>query len=179
MNSKGQSKHRLISKAMRSSLGIICSTVTTLSSALLMTNTTQADPTPSPKVTKVQTSEAKSTTSDRPISDQTLSERDQILKKVQNFYADASDFKADFKQTYIYKIYGRKKYQRVGIFQKACENALDYEVPTQRVFVADGETLWVYEPEEAQVFKRTLSLHNSQLAPGSCVEMLNLIKHLI
>ena len=33
----------------------------------------------------------------------------------------------------------------------------DYEVPTPRLFIADGQVLWVYEPEEAQVFKRQLA----------------------
>jgi len=33
----------------------------------------------------------------------------------------------------------------------------DYAEPTPKVFVADGETLWVYEPNENQVFKRQLN----------------------
>ena len=32
----------------------------------------------------------------------------------------------------------------------------DYAEPTPKVFVADGKTLWVYEPTENQVFKRDL-----------------------
>ena len=158
MNSKGQSKHRLINRVMRSSIGIICSTIATLSSTLLMINTTHADPVRPSEVTQDQVSEVKPATALQAKSDQTLSKRDQILEKVQKFYAEASDFKADFKQTYTYKIYGRKKVSTGKVyFKKPAKMRWDYEMPTQRVFVADGKTLWVYEPEEAQVFKRALS----------------------
>ena len=32
----------------------------------------------------------------------------------------------------------------------------DYAEPDPQVFVADGETLWVYQPNEAQAFKQPL-----------------------
>ena len=86
----------------------------------------------------------------------------QLLDKVQSFYAGASDFQADFKQTYTYRIYGRKKVSTGRVyFKKPSKMRWDYEVPIKRIFVADGSHLWVYEPEEAQVFKRTLN--SSQL----------------
>jgi len=82
----------------------------------------------------------------------------QLLEKVQSFYAQASDFQADFKQTYTYHIYGRKKVSTGRVFfKKPSKMRWDYEAPIKRVFVADGATLWVYEPEEAQVFKRNLN----------------------
>lgn len=82
----------------------------------------------------------------------------QLLDKVQTFYAGASDFLADFKQTYTYHIYGRKKVSTGRVFfKKPSKMRWDYEAPIKRVFVADGSTLWVYEPEESQVFKRDLS----------------------
>lgn len=81
-----------------------------------------------------------------------------LLERVQSFYASAQDFKADFKQTYTYHVYGRKKVSTGRVFfKKPAKMRWDYETPSQRVFVADGKTLWVYEPEEAQVFKRDLS----------------------
>lgn len=85
-------------------------------------------------------------------------DQNEVVKKVQSFYADAQDFQADFKQVYTYKIYGRKKLSTGKVFfKKPARMRWDYEVPTPRVFIADGQTLWVYEPEEAQVFKRKLS----------------------
>ena len=81
-----------------------------------------------------------------------------LLERVQSFYAGASDFQANFKQTYTYRIYGRKKVSTGRVFfKKPAKMRWDYEIPIKRVFVADGSTLWVYEPEEAQVFKRTLN----------------------
>ena len=91
-------------------------------------------------------------------SNQTTQSQKDLLGKVQTFYASAKDFSAEFKQTYTYSIYGRKKISTGKVyFKKPSKMRWDYETPTQRVFVADGKTLWVYEPEEAQVFKRDLS----------------------
>ena len=82
----------------------------------------------------------------------------QLLDKVQMFYAGASDFLANFRQTYTYRIYGRKKVSTGRVFfKKPAKMRWDYEAPIKRVFVADGATLWVYEPEESQVFKRDLN----------------------
>ena len=83
---------------------------------------------------------------------------EKVVGGVQRFYADAQDFQADFHQTFTYKIYQRKK-QSTGkvFFKKPALMRWDYEVPHQRLFIADGATLWVYEPEEAQVFKRDLA----------------------
>ena len=93
-----------------------------------------------------------------PATDQTPDKPAQLLEKVQSFYAEASDFQAKFKQTYTYRIYGRKKVSNGRVFfKKPAKMRWDYEAPIKRVFVADGSTLWVYEPEEAQVFKRTLN----------------------
>ncbi|MBM4292819.1 MAG: outer membrane lipoprotein carrier protein LolA [Deltaproteobacteria bacterium] len=81
-----------------------------------------------------------------------------VLDGVQRFYADARDFKADFKQTFTYKIYQRKKVSTGEVFfKKPALMRWDYEAPSRRLFIADGGTLWVYEPEEAQVFKRDLA----------------------
>lgn len=80
-----------------------------------------------------------------------------ILQKVTKFYQDTQDFKADFIQTFSYKIYGKKKISSGKVyFKKKSKMLWHYEVPVQRLFISDGSILWVYEPEEAQVFKRSL-----------------------
>jgi outer membrane lipoprotein carrier protein len=89
----------------------------------------------------------------------------ELLKRVQRFYASARDFSADFRQTYTYHIYGRKKVSTGRVFfKKPAKMRWDYEIPTSRFFVADGQTLWVYEPDKAQVFKRTLSSNRLPIA---------------
>ena len=41
-------------------------------------------------------------------------------------------------------------------FKKKSKMLWHYEAPVQRLFISDGSILWVYEPEESQVFKRSL-----------------------
>jgi chaperone LolA len=81
-----------------------------------------------------------------------------IVNGIQKFYAQAQDFTAKFEQIYTYKIYGRKKKSQGQVFfKKPGKMRWDYKSPTPRLFIADGQTLWVYEPEAAQVFKRNLN----------------------
>ncbi len=90
--------------------------------------------------------------------EQITPELQKIIDGVQAYYANINDFKADFSQKYTYKIYQRKKVSAGQVyFKKPSMMRWDYLTPTSRVFVADGNTLWVYEPDEGQVFKRDLS----------------------
>lgn len=80
-----------------------------------------------------------------------------VIDGIQVFYANAQDLKADFEQTYTYKVYGRKQRSTGKVFfKKKGKMRWDYQTPEPKVFVADGNTLWVYEPEQSQVFKRDL-----------------------
>jgi outer membrane lipoprotein carrier protein len=80
-----------------------------------------------------------------------------VVEGIQAFYAGAQDFQASFTQTYTYQIYDRKQVSHGTVyFKKPRRMRWDYQKPTPKVFVADGQTLWVYEPEESQVFKRDL-----------------------
>jgi outer membrane lipoprotein carrier protein len=85
-----------------------------------------------------------------------------VLDGIQRFYADARDLRADFAQVYTYKVYNRTQRSSGQVFfKKARMMRWDYKKPVEKVFVADGRTLWVYEPEENQVFQRDLG--SSQL----------------
>ncbi|MSP72383.1 MAG: outer membrane lipoprotein chaperone LolA [Myxococcales bacterium] len=85
-----------------------------------------------------------------------------VVSGVQRFYQDSKDLKADFTQTYVYKVYGREQVSSGKVYLKKPDRMRwDYVVPVPKLFVADGETLWVYEPAENQVFKR--GLKSSQL----------------
>ena len=87
---------------------------------------------------------------------------DVVLDGIQSFYAQANDLTAQFEQTYTYTVYGRKQMSTgVVYFKKPGMMRWDYQKPTPKVFVADGRTLWVYEPTENQAFRRKLS--SSQL----------------
>ncbi|MFN3198532.1 MAG: outer membrane lipoprotein chaperone LolA [Bradymonadia bacterium] len=81
-----------------------------------------------------------------------------VLQGIQSFYKDSKDLKAGFTQHYTYKVHKRtQKSSGTVFFKKPRRMRWDYRKPIPKVFMADGNTLWVYEPEEAQVFKRDLS----------------------
>ncbi len=82
---------------------------------------------------------------------------DAVLDGIQQFYSGARDLKAGFTQTYTYKVYNRKQVSKGTVFfKKPGKMRWDYKTPTTKIFVADGQTLWVYEPDHNQVFKRGL-----------------------
>ncbi len=80
-----------------------------------------------------------------------------VLKGIQGFYGEAKDLKANFTQIYTYTVYARKQESKGTVFfKKPGKMRWDYQTPAPKVFVADGEMLWVYEPTENQVFKRSM-----------------------
>ena len=91
----------------------------------------------------------------------TLSAED-VVKKLQKFYDDTTDYQADFSQVYLYKAYGRTQKSKGRVyFKKAGKMRWEYSKPTKKFFIADGTDLWVYEPEEKQAYKQTME--DSQL----------------
>lgn len=116
-------------------------------------------PADGPQLTPVDARSAPKPDKAAPAVDPELS---RVLDGVQRFYADARDLRARFTQTYTYKVYGRKQVSTGRVFfKKPRMMRWDYKTPAAKVFVADGRTLWVYEPEENQAFRRDLS--SSQL----------------
>lgn len=82
---------------------------------------------------------------------------DAVIDGIQSFYKDSKDLKASFTQRYTYKVHKRtQRSSGTVFFKKPSKMRWDYQKPIKKVFMADGSTLWVYEPEEAQVFKRDL-----------------------
>jgi outer membrane lipoprotein carrier protein len=93
---------------------------------------------------------------------QEKSEIDVVIDGIQAFYKSATDLKAEFQQTYTYVQMGRKQKKSGRVFFKTPNRMRwDYKKPVAQVFVSDGQTLWVYQPREAQVFKQ--NLNTSQL----------------
>ena len=80
-----------------------------------------------------------------------------LLNGIQNFYSKINDFQANFTQTFTYKIYAKQKRSHGKVyFKKPSKMRWDYQKPSKRLFIADGAHLWVYEPDEAQIFKRDM-----------------------
>lgn len=75
-----------------------------------------------------------------------------LAARVQRFYDALEDYQAAFVQTYTRAALSRTIENSGTItVKKGGRLHWAYERPVERLFVADGETLWVYEPEEAQV----------------------------
>jgi outer membrane lipoprotein carrier protein len=86
----------------------------------------------------------------------------QIIARMQKRYDQAKDFRASFSQTYSRAIMKRVTVStgRV-VFKKSGRMRWDYETPEPRMFLSNGQVLWLFEPTEKQAFKQDLK--SSQL----------------
>ena len=81
-----------------------------------------------------------------------------VVDKVQHRYDTAADFRARFTQTLTSTALGRKTNSAgVVMFKKPGRMRWDYDKPERATYVSDGNTLWLYEPDDAQAFKQSLS----------------------
>ena len=80
-----------------------------------------------------------------------------VVAGIQSFYQASADFRAEFVQTYTYKIHRRTQVSTGQVlFKKPGRMRWDYRTPVVKLFLSDGKVLWVYEPEESQAFRRSL-----------------------
>ena len=80
------------------------------------------------------------------------------LTKLQERYESTKTFTAEFRQiiespTLAGTIESRGKLA----FEKPNRMRWDYDPPDRQIIVGDGETLWIYQPDEKQVIKAPLS----------------------
>jgi len=81
-----------------------------------------------------------------------------VVDKVQHRYDTAADFRARFTQTLTSTALGRKTNSAgVVMFKKPGRMRWDYDKPERATYVSDGNTLWLYEPDDAQAFKQSLT----------------------
>ncbi|MCK9461169.1 MAG: outer membrane lipoprotein chaperone LolA [Proteobacteria bacterium] len=81
----------------------------------------------------------------------------EIVDSVQAHYAEISDYHAEFVQTLAHKLFPGRLERSYGavMFKKGGLMRWEYARPERKLFVHDGKTLWIYEPEVPQVFKAT------------------------
>src|ERR1044071_6153258 len=82
---------------------------------------------------------------------------EELVKKVQSYYASTQKLRADFRQEYSNTTTGRTS-KSDGILRVAKPGKMrwDYDTPEKKYFISDGTTLWVYEPASLQVFQQSL-----------------------
>jgi outer membrane lipoprotein carrier protein len=79
---------------------------------------------------------------------------DQVVRKLQKRYDTTSDFTADFTQEVEVPTLGRKLDSSGRLaFKRPGRMRWEFLAPEKQTIVADGQTLWVYQPEHRQVLK--------------------------
>jgi outer membrane lipoprotein carrier protein len=85
-----------------------------------------------------------------------------VLERMQKRYDQAKDMRARFSQNYTRAVVGRATLSTGTLtFKKPGKMRWDYSKPEPRMFLSNGQVLWLYEPEEKQAFKQDLK--SSQL----------------
>jgi outer membrane lipoprotein carrier protein len=88
---------------------------------------------------------------------QSAPDAEDIVANVQQYYAGVGDYRCEFVQTTAHKLFpGRleRSYGRL-MFKKGGLTRWEYSRPEHKLFVWDGKTLWIHEPEVPQVFTGT------------------------
>ncbi|MBN2694756.1 outer membrane lipoprotein chaperone LolA [bacterium] len=75
------------------------------------------------------------------------------LAKIQEKYKDINGFEAKFEQNFYHKAYKKdKKSSGDVVFKKELFMKWSYTSPERKYIISNQEKLWVYEPENEQVF---------------------------
>lgn len=77
--------------------------------------------------------------------------------RMQRFYEGTRDLHARFEQEQRTALGGVKKAAGEVWLKKPGRMRWDYQKPEKKLMVADGKTLWVYEPEDEQAFRHELA----------------------
>lgn len=81
---------------------------------------------------------------------------DEMVARVQKVYEATRDLHARFDQE-IETAAGRKRQASGDLWlKKPGKMRWEYRQPEKKLMIANGETLWVYEPEDQQAFKQDL-----------------------
>ena len=84
----------------------------------------------------------------------------EVVARMQKFYEGTTTLRAKFIQTLSGPM-GKRQAAGQVVLKKPGKMRWDYEKPERKLFIADGTTLWVYEPEDEQAYKQPLT--SSQL----------------
>lgn len=80
-----------------------------------------------------------------------------IVDQVQAFYDGTLDLKGNFKQVYTDTLYQRKRVHYGYMYlKKPGLVRWNYIKPDKKAFIIDGKQVWLWEPEDNQVFKNPI-----------------------
>jgi outer membrane lipoprotein carrier protein len=99
---------------------------------------------------------AASTTADASVPHLALKD---VIERVQKRYDGAKDFRARFNQTLTNAAFARKTSSSGEVLlKKPGRMRWNYAQPEPKMYLADGNALWLYEPEDKQAFKQDLKV---------------------
>ncbi len=79
---------------------------------------------------------------------------EEIVSKIKEHYANFESFNADFEQNFYHKAYKKNKKSKGTVsFKKELKMKWSYNEPERKYIISNGDTLWIYEPENEQVIK--------------------------
>ena len=85
----------------------------------------------------------------------------EVVRNMQGFYNKTKDLKGKFKQVYTDVLYGAKRTSYGYLYvRKPGMMRWNYVKPERKSFIADGKTLWLWEPEDKQAFHNPMSTAN-------------------
>jgi outer membrane lipoprotein carrier protein len=122
--------------------------------------TAPSAPQPTPTLAPIRTSTPKAASS--PAAEAPRLAIKDVVERIQRRYDGAKDFRARFNQTLTNATFGRKSSSSGEVLlKKPGRMRWNYAQPETKMYLADGNTLWLYEPEDKQAFKQDLK--SSQL----------------
>ena len=81
----------------------------------------------------------------------------EVVKRMQQRYEGATDYRARFVQKYVNAATGRERTSSGELLiKKPGRMRWNYEKPERHMYLAAGNTFWVYEPEARQAFRQDL-----------------------
>jgi outer membrane lipoprotein carrier protein len=80
-----------------------------------------------------------------------------VVDRVQKRYDGAADFRASFNQTLTNTAFKRRSPSTGEVLlKKPGRMRWNYKTPDPKMYLTDGDLLWLYEPEDKQAFKQDL-----------------------
>jgi outer membrane lipoprotein carrier protein len=80
-----------------------------------------------------------------------------VVDRVQKKYDGAADFRASFNQTLTNTAFKRRSPSTGEVLlKKPGRMRWNYKTPDPKMYLSDGDLLWLYEPEDKQAFRQDL-----------------------
>ena len=93
---------------------------------------------------------------------------DEVVRKLQERYDQTTDFTADFRQSVEVEAVGRTLEAKGRVaYKRPGKMRWEFLEPDEQTVVADGKTLWVYQPAQHQVLKSPFDVAFQSAMPVS------------